>query len=104
MILIQTEEELNKHLKENKHVLVDFSATWCGPCKFLAPVLEKLEKELTNVKFLKIDIDASQTLAEKHQIRSVPTIEIYNSAAKKADFSGFRPESFVKKFIEDNLN
>jgi len=58
-------------------VLVEFGATWCGPCKMMAPILEKVSAQRADVKVCKIDIDDSPLATEKHGIRSVPTVILY---------------------------
>ena len=58
-------------------VLVDFWATWCGPCKMIAPVIEEVSKEVSNARFVKIDVDENENLANKYQISSIPTLMIF---------------------------
>lgn len=70
-------------------VLVDFTATWCGPCRMLAPIVEKLATEMDGkLKVGKVDIDASPALAAKYGIRSVPTVMIFQGGEKKASHTG----------------
>lgn len=65
---------LNSHPK----VLIDFYATWCGPCKTLGPILEQVKDEMgEEVKIIKIDVDKNQSLASKYQVRGVPTMILY---------------------------
>lgn len=61
-------------LQSDKPVIVDFYATWCGPCKMLAPIMEEIEQENTNIKVCKIDIDEDSNLAAQYNIMSVPTL------------------------------
>ena len=77
MKYIEKEEEFNE-LINNDLVLVDFYANWCGPCQMLSPVLEELEKESKDLTIVKIDVDKNESLARKHGVMSIPTIEIYN--------------------------
>ena len=68
------EEELNSDI-----VIIDFFATWCGPCKMLAPILEKYVEENINIKVIKIDVDNFPSLAKQHTIMSVPTLLFYKN-------------------------
>ena len=64
---------------ESGVVVVDFFATWCGPCKMLSPVIDELSGELENVNFVKVDIDQSMDLAQKFKILSVPTLKVFKN-------------------------
>lgn len=71
-------ETFNDIIKGDKPVLVDFFATWCGPCRAMTPIVETLVKELHGqARVIKIDIDKNQALAEQYQIQSVPTFIIF---------------------------
>lgn len=67
-------------INQNKPVLIDFHATWCGPCKALAPVLKQVKDSVADsVSVLKIDIDKNQGLATKLNVRGVPTLILYKN-------------------------
>lgn len=67
-------------LAQDKPILVDFFATWCGPCKALAPILEEVKDEIKDTAIiLKIDVDKNQSLASKLNVRGVPTLVIYKN-------------------------
>ena len=76
-LLMRMKEEDFDKLIEKGDVLVDFFATWCGPCKMLSPVLEELSDHFERVKVVKVDIDQFEDLTRRHGIMSVPTMEIY---------------------------
>ena len=64
-------------INSDKLVLIDFHATWCGPCKQLSPIVQEVSKEMGDaVRVIKIDVDKDQTVAQKYQIRGVPTMMI----------------------------
>ena len=85
-------------------VLVDFFATWCGPCKMLGPVLEDLGKELEGkAKIIKVDIDQSGDLADEFRISSVPTMMLFKDNKIVDTMVGFLPKERIKQDIESNL-
>jgi thioredoxin 1 len=63
-------------------VVVDFFATWCGPCKRIAPQFESLAKQFPTVKFVKVDIDAVADLADTYQIRAIPTFLVFQEGSQ----------------------
>ena len=73
-------------------VLVDFWATWCGPCKMIAPVLEEVSNEVSNARFVKVDVDANENLANKYQISSIPTLMIFKNGTPVDTLIGFMPK------------
>jgi putative thioredoxin len=85
-------------------VLIDFWATWCGPCKTLSPVLEKLAREMSG-KFVlaKIDIDANPELADAFRIQSVPSVILLKEGRIVDGFLGALPEAQLRKFLEQHL-
>ncbi len=67
-------------IKSNTPVLVDFSAEWCGPCKMMPPILKQVKNELGDqVRIIKIDVDKNQAIAQKLQVRNIPTLAIYKN-------------------------
>ena len=73
---IASSEFENEVLNSDKKVLVDFYATWCGPCKIISPIIEEVAKENPEVKFVKVDIDANNELAEKYEVVYIPTLVV----------------------------
>jgi putative thioredoxin len=86
---------------KNQLVLVDFWAAWCGPCRSLAPVLEKLVTEYAGaVKLVKVDTDAEQALAAQFGIRSLPTVYLFKDGEIVDQFMGVQPESVIRDRID----
>lgn len=87
------EKESFRHLIETSDlVLVDFYATWCGPCKAMHPILEELKRKLGDrIRIAKIDVDKQQHLAAYYQIQSVPTLILFKKGAIKWRQSGAMP-------------
>jgi len=72
-----TLKEFQELIKTEKLTITDFYATWCGPCKAIAPVLEKFSKEYEDVQFLKVDVDESNDIAQEYGITAMPTFVLY---------------------------
>ena len=90
---ITTSEFQEKVLNSSKPVLVDFFATWCGPCKMMAPVLDELAGEVAGkAEVYKVDVDAEPQLAQKYGIMSVPTMIIFKNGAIDNQFIGLQPK------------
>jgi thioredoxin 1 len=89
-VLVFNEQNFDAEvLQSSVPVLVDFTATWCGPCRALAPIVEKVADELAGkVKVGKLDIDEAPAIAGKYGIRSVPTVLIFDKGTKKAQHVG----------------
>ena len=82
-------------------VLIDFFATWCGPCQTLAPILEDVKKDMgEKVKIIKIDVDKNQTLAQKFQVRGVPTLMLFKDGKQVWRQSGVLTPADLKSVIE----
>ena len=96
---IKDSTEFNNETTQGK-VIVDFFATWCGPCKMLAPVLEKVAREHEEINVLKIDVDEVPDVAAKYDIRSIPTLILFEDG-KAVDMKlGFMPEESVLRFAK----
>jgi thioredoxin 1 len=80
-------------------VVVQFFATWCGPCKMLKPVLESLATELAEVKFYRLDIDLYRNQAIEANIRSVPTVVLYKDGEEVDRQSGYQPKERVAAWM-----
>ena len=91
------EEEV---LKSDKPVLIDFWASWCGPCKMLAPSVERLAKEHPEIKVGKVNVDEEQELAGRFGIMSIPTLILFENGKAVDQMMGFRPYESLEELIQ----
>lgn len=95
---INTVEEFNDSIKEGT-VLVDFYATWCGPCKMLSPLLEELAEENPSLTILKIDVDEAEALAAQFAIQAVPTLILFKNGNAVEKRLGYQNKNQLISFI-----
>jgi thioredoxin 1 len=93
-----------EEVKNSPVAVVDFSATWCGPCKMLAPVLEEVAGDLqSKVNFFNADVDECPNLAGEYGIMSVPCLILFKDGVKVDQAVGFQPKEAIAQWIESNL-
>ena len=93
---ITTQEFQEKVLNSSVPVLVDFFATWCGPCKMMAPVLDEVSQEVGNkAAVYKIDVDQEMALAQQFNIMSVPTMIVFKGGKPVQQFVGMQPKQTI---------
>ncbi|GAA5908693.1 thioredoxin family protein [Sporobolomyces salmoneus] len=101
-ILPGTPEAFRKHaIDGSKPVIVDFYADWCGPCRMLTPVLERVVNEESGFDLIKIDTDAEGELAAKYKVSALPTVLAIKNGQVLGQFKGAVPEGHVLKFLKD---
>ena len=81
-------------------VVVDFWASWCGPCMMLKPVLEELSGEMTNVKFCKVDVDEQMELAQRFGVQSIPTLVCMKDGQIEKTLIGYRDKASLRAELE----
>ena len=88
-------------IQSEKPVLIDFFATWCGPCKMLAPILKEVKDSMgERITILKIDVDKNQALASKYQVRGVPTMILFQKGKQLWRESGvLSKEDIIKNIV-----
>lgn len=91
------EEEV---LKSDKTVLIDFWASWCGPCRMMSPVIDSIAEEVSDVKVCKINIDEEQNLAVKYNVMSIPTFIVIKNGEETARSVGVQDKSEILNMIK----
>ena len=98
--IINASEFEESVLKADKPVLVDFFATWCGPCKMMAPVLDELSTTYDTFDVVKVDIDESMSLAEEYNIMSVPTFMVFKGGKFSGKAIGIQSKGELLKLLD----
>ena len=95
--------DFNKLIQENKPTLVDFFATWCGPCKVQGPILEDVKKRVGDkANILKVDIDQNQELAMQYRVQSVPTLIMFKNGEAVWRAVGVQHADLLEQKIKDH--
>lgn len=103
-IIHASADSFDSVLKENTSVLVDFWATWCGPCRMVAPIMEQLAKDFDGrVVIVKVDVDEEPELAERFGIQSIPTVILLKNGEPTVTEIGARPLAHYQEMLEANL-
>ena len=98
---IRTETDFQGLLKID-YVLVDFYADWCGPCKMMSPIIDKLSSDRSEIKVAKVDVDKLENIARTYGVMSIPTLILFKNGQMANKTVGFMPEPLLNKWIEEN--
>lgn len=90
----------NEVMETEKVVVIDFWATWCGPCKMMAPVVEEVAKDYPDVKVCKVNVDEEPELSNAFKIVSIPTIVVIKNGKIIDSVVGYRPKEDIEKIIK----
>ncbi len=99
MSLITVTNENFDELTRNNTVLLDFWAEWCGPCRMVAPVVEEIAKDHTDLVVGKVDVDTQMALATRFGITSIPTLILLENGQVKAQSLGYRPKEDLERVL-----
>lgn len=99
-----TFENFKEIISSNKLVIVDFWADWCGPCKFMEPIIEELARKYEDVIFGKVNVDEESVLAQRFNIMSIPTFLIFKNGKLQDVIVGARPKRDFEVLINKYIN
>lgn len=94
-------DNFNNEIREGI-VLVDFYATWCGPCKMQSPIIDSLKEERSDIKIMKVDVDKEEDIARTYGIMSIPTLMLFKDGKEVAKNVGFMPKEVLTNWINEN--
>ena len=98
------EEQFVNEAKKSAVAVVDFSATWCGPCRMLAPVVEAVSEEYAGqVDFYNVDVDDAPVLAGEYKVQSVPCLVMMKNGEFVDQSIGFKPQPMISQWVKENL-
>jgi len=99
---VESASSFNSSIEEDKLTVVDFYATWCGPCKQIAPFVVKLSEEYKDANFLKVDVDELSDVAAEVGVHAMPTFMLFRKGEKVGEIVGANPAA-LKAAVEKNL-
>ena len=88
-------------MESSKTVLVDFWASWCGPCRILSPVIDEIARERTDLKVVKVNVDEEPELAERFSVMTIPTVFVIKNGEVVNQASGARPKQQVLALLQE---
>ncbi len=104
VLTIDNENFEQEVINSDKPVLIDFWASWCGPCRMVAPIIDQLAQQYDGkVKVGKVNVDEQRDIAAKYKVMSIPTIYIFKDGKPVDKVVGARPKSDLETFINNNI-
>jgi len=100
-IIVTVDNVQEEVLNEKRPVLVDFWATWCGPCKILVPIIDELADELTDVKICKVNADEQSDLVQKFDVMTVPTLMIFKDGKVISSSVGKKTKAEILEMLKN---
>ena len=101
VIEINNQNFENEVLKSDKPVLLDFWASWCGPCRMVSPIIDEIAEENPNIKVGKVNVDEESELASKFQVMSIPSIFVVKDGKITNSSVGAKPKQQILKMLEE---
>lgn len=102
---IKMNSNFDQLIQSEKPILVDFFATWCGPCKILSPILKEVKEQLgEQISIIKIDVDKNQQVAAQHQVRGVPTMILFQNGKQLWRQSGVLDKNTIVNIVLEKSN
>lgn len=102
--MIELNNENFDELKNQDLVLVDFYATWCGPCKMMHPVIDDISSNYSDLKIIKVDVDKHESLAREYGVMSIPTIILFKNGTIMEKNIGFTSKDTLEGWITSHNN
>lgn len=99
-ITLTSQNFTSEVLNSDKPVLVDFWASWCGPCKMIAPIIEQVAEETDSVKVCKLNVDDESGIAGTYDVMSIPTLILFKNGQPVKKSVGMKPKQEILNFIE----
>ncbi len=99
MVFLENEQDFFE-LINNKLVLVDFYATWCGPCRMISPIIDEVAKETTDLMVVKVDVDKYPNIATKYGIMSIPTLKVFKNGKEEKTSIGYIEKDAIKDLLK----
>lgn len=105
VIAVQSTEDMDRLLSENRLALVDFYADWCGPCRQLAPTIQRIaEAYQGRAAVASVNVDRARPVAGRYQVQSIPDVRLFVDGQQVERFVGVRPEGAYRKALDVHLN